>query len=203
MDKKLKDFFISLLSLAIIIFIIFNIYSFCSVWRACCYLPQENKKEYIRFMVYGSSSSNDGDTISAAFSIVDSNGNEIAKIERSWAGSYLSIEFAEVTFDGKSFLFPNCIYGKDRIMQTNPTWKKSTSLEKFYDDNGQCLLLGFGSSLDQRRDLYKVARFATKKLPVLSFGHVSTYSLDLSECKTNVYYSIQSNAANDLIIVEF
>ncbi|MBO4532362.1 MAG: hypothetical protein J5726_01500 [Treponema sp.] len=198
----LKDFFISLLSVLAIVYILFNIYTFYSVWRCSTNLVQPPQQEYIRLIIYGTSSTRDGNTISAAFSIVDTNGNEIARIERSWTGNYLAVEFAQSDFDGKSFLFPTNIYGKDRIMQSKPNGKKKTSLEKFYDDNKQCLLLGFGSSYEERNDLYKIARFTTRKVPVLSFGHISNYSIDLSECKINRYYSIQRTSDGRLIVVE-
>lgn len=198
----LKDFFISLLSVIAIFFILFNIYTFYSVWKSSTNLLQPAQQEYIRLIIYGNSSTSSGNTISAAFSIVDTNGNEIAKIERSWTGNYLAVEFAQSDFDGKSFLFPTYIYGKDRIMQSNPSGKKKTSLEKFYDDNKQCLLLGFGTTYDERNDLYKIARFTTRKIPVLSFGHISNYSIDLSECLINHYYSIQRTSDGRLIVVE-
>lgn len=200
--KVITDFIVSLLSFAAIVYILFNIYTLYSVWQASRSLNQIPQQEFIRLMVYGSSSSPDGNTISASFSIVDTNGNEIAKIERSWTGNYLAVEFAQVEFDGKAFLFPTSIYGKERIMQTNPAWKKKTSLEKFYDDNRQCLLLGFGSTFDERHELYKIARFATRKIPVLSFGRVSEYSMDLSSCKINRFYSIQRTTDGNLIVVE-
>ena len=198
----IKDFLLSLISFSITIYILFNCYTLYDVWKASRNLPQIPQQEYIRLMIYGSSSSPDGNTISAAFSIVDTNGNEIAKIERSWAGNYLGVEFSETSFAGKTFLFPTSIYGKDRIMQTKPAWKKKTSLEKFYDDNLQCLLLGFGSTFTERNELYKIARFASKKIPVLTFGRVSTFSLDLSECKINRYYSIQRTSSGSLVVVE-
>ena len=198
----IKDFIISLLSIFAIFYILFNIYTFYTVWRCSKNLVQFPQQEYIRLIIYGTSSTGEGNTISAAFSITDTNGNEIAKIERSWAGNYLAVEFAQSDFDGKSFLFPTNIYGKDRIMQTKPSGKKKTSLEKFYDDNKQCLLLGFGSTFEERNDLYKIARFTTRKLPVLSFGHISDYSIDLSECRINCHYSIQRTSDGRLVVVE-
>ena len=36
--------------------------------------------------------------------------NEISKIERSWTGNYLAIDFAETSFAGNTFLFPSGIY---------------------------------------------------------------------------------------------
>ena len=97
----LKEFLISLFSVVLISYILFNFYSLYSVWNAAKQLNQLTQQEYIRFTIYGSSSSNDGDTISASFSVVDSNGNEISKIERSWSGNYLAVEFAETSFAGK------------------------------------------------------------------------------------------------------
>ncbi len=198
----IKEFLISFFSVLIISYILFNFYTLYSVWNASKQLSQLSQQEYIRFTIYGSSSSNDGNTISASFSIVDSNGNEIAKIERSWTGNYLAVEFAETSFAGNSFLFPSGIYGRERIMQTGSQRSKKTSLEKFYDDNGQCLLLGFGSTYQDRNHLYTIARFANRKIPVLTFGRVSTYTLDLSTCKINRYYSIQHTQAGNLIVVE-
>ena len=200
--EVLKEFIISLFSVVVISYILFNFYSLYSVWNSAKLLNEIPQQEYIRFIIYGSSSSNDGDTISASFSVVDSNGNEISKIERSWSGNYLAVEFAETSFAGKSFLFPSGIYGKDRIMQNNSRRSKKTSLEKFYDDNGQCLLLGFGSTYKDRNLLYIISRFANKKMPVFTFGRVSTYTLDLSSCKINRYYSIQRTNNDSIVVVE-
>lgn len=198
----IKEFLISFFSVLIISYILFNFYTLYSVWNASKQLSQLSQQEYIRFTIYGSSSSNDGNTISASFSIVDSNGYEIAKIERSWTGNYLAVEFAETSFAGNSFLFPSGIYGRERIMQTGSQRSKKTSLEKFYDDNGQCLLLGFGSTFQDRNHLYTIARFANRKIPVFAFGRVSTYILDLSTCKINRYYSIQRVSNGKLMIIE-
>lgn len=198
----IQDFFASLFSFIILSFILFNSYTIYDVWQASQNLYEIPEQEYIRLIIYGSSSSPDGNTISAAFSIVDTNGNEIAKIERSWAGNYLAVDFAETGFDQKSFLFPSGIYGKERIMQTKSSRYKKTTLEKFYDDNSQCLLLGFGSTYEDRKNLYKISRFANKKIPVLTFGRVSTYTLDLSDCKINRYYSIQRTSSGKLLVVE-
>lgn len=207
MEKKqaksiVQDFFASLFSFIILAFILFNAYTIYDVWKASQNLYEIPEQEYIRLIIYGSSSSPDGNTISAAFSIVDTNGNEIAKIERSWAGNYLAVDFAETGFDQKSFLFPYGIYGKERIMQTKSSRYKKTTLEKFYDDNSQCLLLGFGSTYEDRKNLYIISRFANKKIPVLTFGRVSTYTLDLSDCKINRYYSIQRTSSGKLLVVE-
>jgi hypothetical protein len=88
-------------------------------------------------------------------------------------------------------------------MQTNKDRNGGTDLEKYYDDNRQCLLSGYGSSLYERQALYKIARFATKKLLIVpAFGHITTYSVDLSECRNDVYYSIQVLSDGKIIVKE-
>ena len=198
----ISDFLSSLLGVLIILWVLFCCYSFFSVWNACSQISQPVQQEFLRIRIFGSSSSADGNTISAEFSIVDTNGNEIAAIERSWSGNYLGLEFSEVDFNGEYFLFPSQIYGKERIMESKPAKNKSTTLEKYYDENHQCMLLGFGSTFEERNKLYKIARFATNHFLVLSFGHVKSYSLDLSNCRINTWYSIQRTADGNLIILE-
>ena len=206
MEKKsnpLKEFFLTILFLILLAWVLLVFVSFISVYSASEQLNQPTQQEYLRVRIYGSSSSADGNTISAAFSIVDTAGNEIAAIERSWSGNYLSVDFVETRFRDKFFIFPLRIYGKERIMETNKDRHGGILLEKYYDDNDQCLLLGHGSSLYERQELYKIARFATKKFYVIpTFGHTTTYSIDLSECKTDVYYSIQIMSDGKIVVRE-
>lgn len=198
----IKNFLSTLMVFIFMAWVLFSCYTFFSVWKSCNQINQSANQEFLRIRIFGSSSTTDGNTISAEFSVVDSNGNEIAAIERSWSGNYLAVEFAEVQFNNNYFVFPSRIYGKERIMQTRPLRNKSTSLEKYYDENFQCMLLGFGSSYEERNRLYKIARFATGKYPVPSFGHVTTYSIDLSSCRINNWYSIQREADGNLVVVE-
>ena len=200
--KVISDFLTSLLGLCIIGWILFFCYTFFSVWKTCSELNQPAQEEFLRIRIYGASASSEGNTISAAFSIVDTNGNEIAAIERSWTGNYLAVEFAEVNFNDSYFLFPSRIYGKERIMENKALKNKSTSLEKYYNENQQCMLFGFGSSYSARNKLYKIARFATGKYYIPGFGHCRNYSLDLSSCKINTWYSIQRTWDGNLIIKE-
>ena len=196
------NFLTNLLVFAIFAWILFCSYTIFSVWKACSQINQPNQQEFLRIRIYGSSTSPDGNTISAAFSIVDTNGNEIAAIERSWAGNYLAVEFSEVQFNNSYFLFPSRIYGKERIMETKSVSNKSTSLEKYYNENRQCMLLGFGSTFSARNKLYVISRFATGKYLVPGFGHISNYSLDLSSCRMNTWYSIQRTIDGNLVILE-
>ena len=198
----IKEFLISLFSVLVIIYILFNFYTLYAVWNASKQLTQIPQQEYIRFTIYGSSSSNDGNTISASFSIVDTNGNEISKIERSWTGNYLAVEFARLRIDGKYFVFPSRIYGKNRVIEERRERSRGTLLEKYYDDYGQCMLLGYGSSLKQRKQLYRIASFATGKFKVFTFGLVTRFSIDLSSCRPDRYYSISFNADGSYVLEE-
>ena len=202
-SNAIKEFLLSVLLILFLSWTVFVFATFLSVYHASNQLKQPTQQEYLRVRLYGSSSSSDGNTISAAFSIVDTAGNEIAAIERSWSGNYLSVDFVEATIKDKFFIFPVRIYGKERIMETKRDRHGGTLLEKYYDDNGQCLLLGYGSSLYERQELYKLSRFATKKLLVVpTLGHTTTYSIDLSECKTDVYYSIQILSDGKIVVQE-
>ena len=197
------EFLLTILFLLFIMWICFVFIAYISVYHAASQIDQPNQQEYIRVHLYGSSSSPDGNTISASFSVVDTAGNEIAAIERSWSGNYLSVDFAETCFKDKFYIFPVRIYGKERILETKKDKHGGTLLEKYYNDNGQCLLLGYGSSLYERQLLYKIARFANKKLLVVPpFGHIAIYSVDLSECKNDVYYSIQILPDGKIVVRE-
>ena len=200
--KVLSDFFISLFVIAFFIWILFFCYTFISVWHDCNEMSQPSQQEFLRVRIFGNSTSNDGNTISAEISIIDTNGNEVAGIERSWMGNYLGVEFSEVEFNKKFFLFPTKVFGKDRIMETKPLTNKGTSLDKYYNENNQCMLLGFSSTYEERNKLYRIARFAAGKYLFPGFGHISSYSLDLSSCKMNTWYSIQRTEDGNLVILE-
>ncbi len=208
---KKTNYFIKLVSplltLFVIAFIVFTCWTYLSSWNAATSLPSNIPQEFLRIKIYGSSSEiegvgSTGSTVSGTFSIIDSNGNEIAVIERSWSGSYLAVEFARVGVDGKYFIFPSRIYGKNRIIEERRERSHGTLLEKYYDDYGQCMLLGYGSTLRQRKLLYRIAVFATGKYHVPGFGLVSRFSIDLSGCRPDRYYSIGFNADGGYIIEE-
>lgn len=160
--------------------------------------------ELLRIKLYGSSQTPDGNTVSATFSIIDSNSNEIAVVERSWAGSYLAVEFDVLNMAGKHFIFPGRIYGKNHIFENRLNKKKITSLERYYNENRQCMLLGYGSNYRQRHQLYSISTFVTETLhvPVIDFGYTSKYIVDLSNCKTDKYYSIARDINGRVILQE-
>lgn len=195
---KKQNSFIKLVSQFFTFFFVFYVIFICwsviSCLNAAATMSGNIPQEFLRIKIYGSSTDSDGSvgssTVSGTFSIIDSNANEIAVIERSWSGSYLAVEFARVGMDGKYFVFPSRIYGKNRIIEERRERSKGTHLEKYYDDYGQCMLLGYGSSLNARKKLYRIAAFATGKYKVPAFGLVTRFSIDLSGCRPDRYYSI-------------
>ena len=208
---KRTNYFFKLLSplitLIVIAYIVFCCWSYLSCWNSAASLPSNIPQEFLRIKIYGSSTDSEmsgaaGSTVSGTFAIIDSNGNEIAVIERSWSGSYLAVEFALVGTEGKYFVFPSRIYGKNRIIEERRERSHGTLLEKYYDDYGQCMLLGYGSSLRHRKHLYKVAAFATGKYKVPAFGLVSRFSIDLSGCRPDRYYSISFDENGRYVVEE-
>lgn len=213
---KKQNYFFKLISPLITFlitgYVVFTCWSYLSCWNAAVSLASNIPQEFIRIKIYGSSYDSEtgsvsspvsgGGTISGSFSIIDSNGNEIAVIERSWSGSYLAIEFARVGIDDKYFIFPSRIYGKNRIIEERRERTHGTLLEKYYDDYGQCMLLGYGSSLRQRKLLYRISSFATGKYLVPNFGLSAKFSIDLSGCRPDRYYSVSFNSNGSYIIEE-
>lgn len=191
--------FTPLVTLAIVVYVVFTCWVYLACWTSAAALPSNVPQEFLRIKIYGSGSD---ETVSGTFAIIDSNGNEIAVIERSWSGSYLAVEFARVGIEGKYFIFPSRIYGKNRIVEERRERSHGTTLEKYYDDYGQCMLLGYGSSLKQRKQLYRIASFATGKYTIPFFGLATRFSIDLSACRPNRYYSISFSADGDYVVEE-
>ncbi len=198
---KIVSAFINLFILILVFYIFFNFLLFFKCIVSFSKIPDNKTCEYLRIKIYGSSSSDEGNTVSASFSIIDSNGNEIAVIERSWKGNYLCVEFEKASYKYKTVMFPSKIYGKEKIYEENVK-RRGTSLEKYYNDNGQCMLLGYGSSLKQRKALYNICVIATKKYPFYDFAISKNILIDLSMCKNDVYYSIVQNSRGELELQE-
>ena len=64
------------------------------------------------------------------------------------------------------------------------------------------MLLGYGSTLASRKKLYRIAAFATGKYLVPSFGLVTCFSIDLSGCRPDRYYSISFSADVNYVVEE-
>lgn len=204
MVKKnfIRSFLITLFAIFCIFYILFNIFEYVFGFVASRKLPENFNQEYLRIKIYGSSTTESGNTVSGTFSIIDTNGNEIATIERSWSGAYLAVEFAQIKFADKYFIFPSHIYGKNRIIEEKKERKKGTDLEKYYNDYGQCMLYGYGTTWAQRKALYQISTLATGKFKVINIGLISNFSIDLSGCSTDKYYSIFSDEKGNLFVKE-
>lgn len=207
MKNKIRDFFygiITFFSVAVILYLIYICTAYATVYVSAKKIDAFESYEYLRIKLYGSTQTPDGNTVSATFSIVDSNLNEIAVIERSWSGSYLAVEFDIFSMKDKQFIFPGKIYGKNHIFETKFNRKKVTNLEKYYNENKQCMLYGYGTTYTQRHLLYNIATFATKTtlFPIPDFGFTNKYILDLSNCVNDKYYSVTKVPDGKLMLQE-
>lgn len=156
--------------------------------------------EFLQLKIFGSSTTDEVNTISAHFSILDSSGNTITEIERSWNGNYLAIEFNQSEINGKYFIFPSKIFAKNRIIEGQGFNKNGISLEKYYDENNRCILLGRGYTKKDRENLYYISRFTNRQYLVPSFGMVNKYVLDLSDCDPDVLYSVSCDRKGKLTL---
>ena len=190
---KKKDYFIFtfLIVFFLLSIIIFSVYLFQFVYvkKIVSELPEYASEEYLRIKIYGSSYNDDGNTISGNFAIINENGLEIAVVERSWSGSYLAVDFKEIKMADKTFIFPEKIYGRDHILQYSHKPNKGTSLGKYYNENGEFILLGYKSTKNLRKKCYKIASFALGK-NIFSLKYKKTFTIDLSSCINGKYYSI-------------
>ena len=106
---KTENVFIRMLGylflLLVVFYIVANALLYLSSFNASHQLSENLNQEFLRIKIYGSSTSAEGNTVSGTFSIIDTNGNEIAVIERSWSGAYLAVEFAQINLNGRYFVF--------------------------------------------------------------------------------------------------
>ncbi len=184
-------------------FIIFNLIFYSVIVSASEDIQGYSQNEYLRIKIYGSTWDKDSNTTSGQFTILDANGNELAAVERSWKGSYIAVEFLALEIDGKEYIFPDCIYGKNRILEGKTQEDKGTSLSKYYLDNQMCLLPGNSSDKKNKKQLYRIAAFADSKIPTLYLGERRIYTVDLSKCKTGEFYSIIYDAQKGFSIEKY
>ena len=178
--------FASLLAL----FIVFAV-RFANCFGAAERLPAIERYEIMRILPYGTSAGSDGETVSASVSILDTSGNECARIERSWRGSVLAVDFKSAEFSGKRFYFPCELYGREIVSAASPFFRRrGTELFRYYNENTQCMLLGASSTFEDRRDLYSLARFAFSPFSAFAADFSRRYSADLAQCRAGVYYSV-------------
>lgn len=201
--RKAKYFFIGFFSLAIVITALAFTVSFVNFdlcRKSISELGDYQHEELLRIKIYGSSETEDGNTISGIFAIVDSKGSEIALIERSWSGSYLAVDFTQINMNEKQLYFPVKIYGKESLIQNFHGRKTGTTLDKYYNENGICVLAGSGASKKEKKALYRISRFALQKNLIFGFKHKKTLTVDLSGCINGKYYSIVRVNSGNLIL---
>ena len=174
----------------LILFIVFAI-GFANCFGAAERLPAIERYEIMRILIYGTSVGADGETVSASVSILNTSGNECARIERSWRGSVLAVDFKSAEFSGKRFYFPCELYGREIVSASSPFFRRrGTELFRYYNENKQCMLLGASSPFERRRDLYALVRFAFSPFSTFASGFSKDYSADLAQCRSGVYYSV-------------
>jgi hypothetical protein len=196
-----KFVFNSIFAFFLVMFIVYAV-KFGECFGASGRLPGIDEYQIMRILVYGTSTSENGDTVSAVISLLDTAGNECAVLERSWRGSSLAVDFRSAEFSGKRFLFPDVIYGRETVYEHRGPWmfRSGTDLERYYMENRQCMLLGTGSTYKNRHDLYMLARFALNPAAAFSAGFSAGYTVDLSRCETGVYYAVFTNSNGRLEI---
>ncbi len=194
--KDTVNFYVSFFILLFLGYCLWCVVLYLNVFVSAAKITELGPDELLRVKIYGSSQTQTEKTVSATFAIIDSAGNEIAAIERSWAGSYLSVDFNILTVCGKQFVFPERIEGRSNILMNGrfPA-KKSTKLDRYYNENGQCLLLGFGSTLRNRERLYAISKMANNRLPIINLWLKKTVTVDLSNCVDGKYYSITKSGS--------
>lgn len=183
----------------VIFYIIYSGFIYTRVFLSAKILTSFYSSELVRIILFGSSTNEDGSTVSARISIIDTNGSETAVIERSWSGNYLCLNFYKAQLCNKTFFFPVEIYGKNQMMETQH-FPVTTSLSRYYDENQECHLLGSNSTKKNRQRLYNISRFANGKSRVFKIGKVQKITVDLSWCQTDTYYSISVGKNNELVL---
>jgi len=196
-----KFIFNSIFACVLLVFIVYAV-QFGGCFSAASRIPRVPEYEILRILVYGTSTSENGDTVSAVFSLLDTSGNECAVLERSWRGSSLAVEFRSAEFSGKKFLFPQVIYGRQTVYEHRHLgmFGAGTVLPRYYNENKQCMLFGAGSTYRNRHDLYALSRFASDPLSAMSAGFSRRYVVDLSRCETGVYYGVFTDSNGRLEI---
>lgn len=194
---SLKKNFKKLVFIFLSIYFFYGLTIYVRFFFAVYNTNEKQNQDFLILKIYGNSSSKDGNTVSARFSILDSNQNTITELERSWSGNYLAVNFARINLFGKEFIFPTEIFAKEKIFENS---KNGIKLEKYYDENKQCILFSQNYSLKSRKRLYLISRFVNKKYLVPTFNFIKNSTINLSECKNDVFYIISCDKSGNLIL---
>lgn len=152
-------------------------------------------------MIYGSSENKDGNTVSAKIAILDTNGTEISVVERSWQGSYLSMEFASLSLNGKNYFFPYLVKGTESVIERESIFRKKrgTFLYPYFIENYSCLLFSSDDE-DVQKNLYKIAQSAKNPFAVYFTKFSRRFVVNLSMCESGVYYGIFTDSDGKLSV---
>ncbi|MCR5286081.1 MAG: hypothetical protein K6D95_10850 [Treponema sp.] len=194
----MKKIFLKLITTIISLYIIYCGLVYLRLFIAAKNITELKNQDILTFIIYGSSSSLEENTISGRFSILDSGQNEITQIERSWNGNYLTVDFTQIEINNKVISFPSTIYSRNRIFEKKNK-NSGIKLEKYYNENKECILLDKNFSKKQRQDLYFISCFSKKKYLVPAFN-INSYTLDLSVCLNDFYYVISYNESGKTIL---
>lgn len=183
--KSLKKLIVIFVASVFAFVLLLNLSVFVKGFAACGKISSKNC-QLLRIVLYGSSDTPDGETVSAKISLLDRNGNDIAVIERSWPDSFLAVDFSAAERRGVINYFPEKIYGTDSVISRRHFYirKAGTNLIPYYLENRKCL---FGISESDKSGMYDAAVFA---LNPFSYLYAKKYTVNLSLCKTAVYYGI-------------
>lgn len=186
--NKFLFFIFSFFTILLALLIIINTFTLIRSYLTYPKLSSDSH-QILRVIFYGSSESFEGTTVSANISLLDRSGMEIARIERSWPDSFLAVDFSSAEFGDSLFFFPEKIYGTDSVINMNnfKIGKKGTNLIHYYIENGECM---FGRNKTERKYLYSMASFALNPLAKFMNGLSNKYTVNLSECKSGIYYGI-------------
>lgn len=203
MAKKISVRVIFLISVFALIFVavVENAIVFVRCFSAAKEIPPLNY-QIMRVKFYGSSDGNGENTVSANFSILDLQGNDCAVIERSWKGSYLFLTFRTAEFLGRTFCFPEKIYGSKTIDGRGGSsfGTGGTCLYPYYIDGGECFLRGSAIPSRQRKKLFHLAKFAFSPLSLFLKGFSKKHIVNLSSLMTGETKAIYCNADGSVYV---
>ncbi len=161
-------------------------------------IPEITSYPVMHVLFYGSSP----DTVSARFTILDTDGKEFCIIDRSWNGQSLSVDFTSASFGGKEFLFPLSIRSSKAGYENSARSGGGTFLPKYYLEDGECILLSSRYSSKIRAALKNLCFFAIWQSKRVQSKYSKIYSLELSGLKTGSGYEIVIDSKGSLKLLQ-
>ncbi len=205
MNRKILGKILCLIFLVLSVFLIFCFLDFIFILKLKNFsktLSFPNDLPIMQVVFYGKSEDLGMNTLSARISILDSSGNDVSVIERSWKNDGIEILFKKTEFSGFSFYFPKRIYGKNYDSFTN-LWKiesGGTNLIPYYMENQKCLLYNPIEKNVFSENLFKTADFSLNRFSVFSNKYTSDIVIDLTKCEHGKVYSIVINQEGKLVL---